>query len=348
MALSPFPPDVLAQQPPPDPENPWQTPALIYDYRQAANPIRKGLTDPIPYRQWSAPPLEAKGSAILPLDLSDALGCAGPATSPALAAHFLQLCPGDPLRPQASASSSLFVVLRGTGRLDWPASTPARDVADPDASHRPTHPSLPPLAWGEGDVFLLPHGPCPELVAREPSVLVWVHDEPLLRHLGVVPGGARFAPCHFPADRLNKELDRLLADPSAARSNRLSILLAHAELPASRTISPTLWAMVGLVPAGASQPPHRHQSVALDLIVDCPPGCCTLVGTELDAAGQILHPRRIDWEPGTMFVTPPGHWHAHVNAGDRPARLLPIQDAGLHTYLRSLDIRFAGGLTGEG
>ncbi|MDQ1504512.1 MAG: hypothetical protein QOD57_2239, partial [Actinomycetota bacterium] len=24
----------------------------------------------------------------------------------------------------------------------------------------------------------------------------------------------------------------------------------------------------------------------------------------------------------------------------RPARILPIQDAGLHTYLRSLDIRF--------
>lgn len=41
---------------------------------------------------------------------------------------------------------------------------------------------------------------------------------------------------------------------------------------------------------------------------------------------------------------PPGHWHAHVNTSGRQARLLPIQDAGLHTYLRSLDIRFAGGL----
>jgi hypothetical protein len=30
------------------------------------------------------------------------------------------------------------------------------------------------------------------------------------------------------------------------------------------------------------------------------------------------------------------------------ARLLPIQDAGLHTYLRSLDIRFAGALAGGG
>jgi hypothetical protein len=30
-----------------------------------------------------------------------------------------------------------------------------------------------------------------------------------------------------------------------------------------------------------------------------------------------------------------------VNESGEPAWLLPIQDAGLHTYLRSLDIRFA-------
>jgi hypothetical protein len=51
---------------------------------------------------------------------------------------------------------------------------------------------------------------------------------------------------------------------------------------------------------------------------------------------------------GAAFVTPPGHWHSHVNESGHPARLLPIQDAGLHTYLRSLDIRFASGLAGEG
>jgi hypothetical protein len=27
--------------------------------------------------------------------------------------------------------------------------------------------------------------------------------------------------------------------------------------------------------------------------------------------------------------------------------LVPIQDAGLHTYLRSLDIKFSGGLAGQ-
>jgi hypothetical protein len=33
-------------------------------------------------------------------------------------------------------------------------------------------------------------------------------------------------------------------------------------------------------------------------------------------------------------------WHAHFNESGSPAHLIPIQDAGLQTYLRSLDIRF--------
>ena len=49
----------------------------------------------------------------------------------------------------------------------------------------------------------------------------------------------------------------------------------------------------------------------------------------------------MDWEPHGAFVTPPGMWHAHHNESGERAWIIPIQDAGLHTYLRSLDIRFA-------
>jgi gentisate 1,2-dioxygenase len=41
-----------------------------------------------------------------------------------------------------------------------------------------------------------------------------------------------------------------------------------------------------------------------------------------------------------VFATPPGMWHAHFNETDQPAHLIPVQDAGLKTHLRSLDIRF--------
>ena len=318
----------MSQIPPQSPsQHPWQAGIQIFDYRQAANPIRPGLTEPIPYRQWN-PELHAAGpTAILPLDLSAELGCPGPATSPALAAHFLRLLAGDELRAAASATSSLFYVLRGSGQLQRPAA--------PDQSTLE-------LSWAAGDLFVLPAGPDPLLQADKESILYWVHDGPLLIYLGVKPSQPRFRACHYPSELLEAELQALLEDPSAARSNRLSILLAHEDLPASRTVSHTLWAMLGLVPAGAVQPPHRHQSVALDLIVDCDPGCYTLAGRELSDDGTIRDPHRIDWQAGGAFITPPGHWHAHVNESGRMARLLPIQDSGLHTYLRSLDIRFAG------
>lgn len=308
----------------------WQAAVQIYDYRQAANPIRPGLTEPIPDRSWPAS-LHAKAATyILPLDLSAELGCEGPATSPALAAHFLRILPGEGLKASASATSSLFYVLRGEGQLERPASPGQAGLE---------------LRWGAGDLFVLPSGADPLLQASEDSLLYWVHDAPLLRYLGVAPLTPRFRASHYRAEQLEQELQQLLADPSAARSNRLSILLASADHPASRTVTHTLWAMLGVVPAGAVQAPHRHQSVALDLVIDCDPGCYTLVGTELNADGTIRNPRRFDWEPGGAFITPPGHWHAHSNESGRMARLLPIQDAGLNTYLRSLDIRFAAPLS---
>jgi gentisate 1,2-dioxygenase len=244
-----------------------------------------------------------------------------------LAANFLRLLAGEELKATASATSSLFYVLRGSGQLQRPAA--------------PDQPTL-ELSWAAGDLFVLPAGPDPLLRAQKESILYWVHDGPLLSYLGVKPSQPRFRASHYPSEMLEAELQNLLDDPSASRSNRLSILLAHEDLPASRTVTHTLWAMLGLVPAGAVQPPHRHQSVALDLIVDCDPGCYTLAGRELNDDGTIRDPHRIDWQAGGAFITPPGHWHAHVNESGRMARLLPIQDSGLHTYLRSLDIRFAG------
>jgi gentisate 1,2-dioxygenase len=327
-SASPSEPSTLAQQV--DPGAELEAVALIYDYPQAANPVRPGLTEPLPLQRWDAATHRRGPTAIHPLDLSAALRCEGPLTSPALAAHVLRILAGECLELAAVASSSLLVVLSGRGTLQRPAGPGSEPLT---------------LAWGPGDVVVLPTGPTPCLQAAEESSLFWVHDGPLLRYLGVAPTAPRFRPALYRAERLEAELARLEADRSASRPNRLSLLLGHTDLPASRTVSHTLWAMLGLVPAGALQPPHRHQSVAIDLILDCDPGCYTLVGSELDGEGQIRNPRRIDWEPGGVFLTPPGLWHAHVNESGRTARLMPIQDAGLHTYLRSLDIRFAGGLS---
>jgi len=70
----------------------------------------------------------------------------------------------------------------------------------------------------------------------------------------------------------------------------------------------------------------------------------TLMGPELDpATGMVKDPIRCDWVTGAMFVTPPGWWHSHHNETDEDAWVLPMQDAGLFTYQRTLDIQFSYG-----
>jgi gentisate 1,2-dioxygenase len=135
-------------------------------------------------------------------------------------------------------------------------------------------------------------------------------------------------------------LDNVNREADAANRSRISVLLANKAMDQTLTVTHTLWAMLGVLPINAVQLPHRHQSVALDLIVDCTPGCYTLVGTRISAKGEIINPTRIDWKPYSAFITPPGYWHAHFNESATVAHLIPLQDAGLQTYLRSLDIRF--------
>ena len=296
----------------------WTGDARYFEYHQAVDPLRSGTITPVPIRQFAPAPIGTTG--VTPLDLSGALGTAWPATSPALLASFLTVAAGDSLRMAPVATSELFYVIRGAGRTTLDQGV---------------------MAWEEGDVFVLPSGAGADHEATLDASLYHVSDEPLLAYLGVRPTDPRFAPTLFRHGRLAEELDRVAAAPDAAARNRISVLLGNAEQTQTLTVTHTLWAMLGLVPVGAVQRPHRHQSVALDLVIDCRPGCYTLLGTGIDpASGAIVDPVRVDWKPGAAFVTPPGLWHSHHNESGRPARILPIQDAGLHTYLRSLDIRF--------
>jgi gentisate 1,2-dioxygenase len=174
----------------------------------------------------------------------------------------------------------------------------------------------------------------------ERSLLYRVTDAPLLAYLGVTPGTPQFAPTRYDAATSLARLAEVERHPDAASRSRVSILLGNARHPRTLTATHTLWAMLGVLPTGRVQRAHRHQSVALDLITSCVPGCYTLVGSEVDGSGRIVDPVRVDWESAGAFVTPPGLWHSHHNESGAPAYLMPIQDAGLHTYLRSLDIRF--------
>ncbi|HEX4021748.1 MAG TPA: cupin domain-containing protein [Acidobacteriaceae bacterium] len=298
--------------------NSFQQAALLFEYSSAADPIKSGSTPGIPYAEFTSELYASGPSRIIPLDLSQALHCAGPATGPSLAASFIRLEAGHELETRVNATSELFYVIQGKG-----TST----IGD----HQ--------IAWSQGDFFTLPGGAALHR-GLETSALYWVNDQPLLEYLGVQRKQARFAPAHYTRSELAKALQHAADDPRAATRSRISLILGNPDCMQTKTVTHVLWAMYGLVEPHTRQLPHRHQSVAVDLIIDAKPGCYTLVGTELNKDGNIKNPTRVDWKSGSVFVTPPGYWHEHWNESNERAYLTPIQDAGLHTYLRTLDITF--------
>jgi gentisate 1,2-dioxygenase len=296
------------------------TDAQYFEYTSSANPIGAKLISRVPYRSFPAALYDSGPTRILPLDLSAELGCPGPATGPGLAAHFVRIVAGETIAVAPNATSLVFYAIDGSGI-----------AAQGDVSFQ----------FAKGDFFTIPGGAELKLAAESTARLYYVNDAPLLTYLGVSPAAARFTPTLYPAERAEQELQKVSAAPGAGQRNRVSILLGNARFPQTRTVTHSLWAMFGVVAPNTMQKPHRHQSIALDFISACEPGCYTLVGTELDAHGNIANPQRVDWEPGMAFVTPPGYWHAHFNESGANGYVIPIQDAGLQTYLRSLDIRFA-------
>jgi len=295
--------------------------ARFHDYRYASNPIADGTLPKIPGARFAAALHEQGITRTIPLDISSLLACPGPATTPGLCANFVHVCDGDALITDANATSQLFFVMRGAG------STRIEGQAD--------------FEWQAGDLFTLPAQSRALHSATADAALYWVHDEPLLRYLGATATQRQFPPTLYKREEIHKALEAVIHDPSSATANRVSILLGSRVFPQTMTITHVMWAMLGILPVNAVQAPHRHQSVAVDLVVNAKPGCYTMVGRSLGPDGRIKDGERFDWEPHGVFITPPGLWHSHHNESGHPAHILPIQDAGLHTHLRTLDIRFA-------
>lgn len=293
----------------------------IYEYTSAANPF----LSPVPVLAHPASLHESGPTRIIPFDLSSRLNVPYPATSPNLMASFMRIVAKEELETTACATSQAFYIIRGSG-----VSTIGDDL----------------ISWGKGDLFVVPANEH-KIVhkANEETAIYWVTDEPLLQYLGVKPSVCKFEITHFKHERMLAEVERIKHQPGAEHRNRMGILLGNKITEdGTKTLTHTLWSLLNVLPAHDAQRPHRHNSVALDLCVAAPSeGVYTLMGPELDAEGWVKNPIRCDWKIGAVFVTPPGWWHSHHNETGEPAWVLPMQDAGLYTHQRTLDIRFSVG-----
>jgi gentisate 1,2-dioxygenase len=297
----------------------YQSNTRTYEYTSAADISLL----PIPVMVHDRSLHEKGDTRVIPFDLSKQLGTQYPCTSPNLMASFMRISPSTYLETCANATSQAFYVIRGSG------------MTESD--------SLEIIRWNEGDLFVIPaHKEKVTHHATEDSAIYWITDEPLLQYLGVHAVDKKFKPAHFTKAHMLQEVEILREQPNAEHRNRMGVLLGIQETETTtKTLTHTLWSLLNVLPKQKCQKPHRHNSVALDLCVSASDvGIYTLMGPELDDDGNVKNPIRCDWKTGSVFVTPPGWWHSHHNESDKDAWVLPMQDAGLYTHQRTLDIQF--------
>jgi gentisate 1,2-dioxygenase len=294
---------------------------LYFEYSKAADPVGSGLTPQVPVGDFPSSNHLTGNTKIVSFDKSKELKTNYPATTPCLLANYIKILPNESVTTNPNATSEVYYCIRGKGTSEIEGEQT--------------------LSWKKGDFMTIPMGSKAVHTAEEDTAFYWVHDEPLLTYLGAKAVEKRFAATLFPAETCSQELEKALQQRDQNEPSRIAVLLANSAFPQTRTITHTLWTMYGILPRKSIQLPHRHNSVAIDFIISCPShGCYTLMGDELDEKGNIKNPIRAEWKSESTFITPPYQWHSHHNESDEDAFLIPLQDAGLQTYLRTLDIQF--------
>lgn len=290
---------------------------LFHEYSEAAKPKMPAL----PCLRLTKAIYDSGETRVINVDQVTDLSPDHSLLSPSLGASFIRVNANQELTCSANASNHFFYVIEGRGYTKT-------DDGE--------------IAWAKGDVFICPMSQYFYHKANQDAVVYWVNDAPLLNYLKACPDKKSFTPRRFAHERIQQALNQSLAMKNATSKNRNGVLLAIPESQETKTLTPVLWVLFNQIAPGHVQKPHRHNSVAFDYVISSPAkGVYSLISQAIDEQGQLINPRRMDWESGCFFVTPPGYWHSHHNESDSPALIMPVQDAGLHTYLRSLDIQFS-------
>lgn len=273
------------------------------------------INPPVPDRAFTDEPRRALDpdtpTGLIPCDISADLGCAFPATSPLVLAQYARIRAGEELTTDFAASGTIAYVIAGEGTTECAGET---------------------IAWDAGDVFILPGGlPARHAAGAEDAVLWLVSNEPQLAFENLRPPAPGEAPTdlvHYRAAEIDRQI-ALIYDVGRNEQIAGSALIFSAERQeATRNILPTLTAAMNSLPAGVVQRPHRHNSVAVSLVIrgkDC---------------FSVIDGRRKDWAPWATTITPPVSVHSHHNGGDEQALFLIIQDGGIYYHARAMGFEF--------
>ncbi len=254
----------------------------------------------------------ATPTGLISCDISAALNCGFPATTPLVLAHYAKIRAGETLALELAASGVIAYVIQGSGTTQFGTET---------------------LAWDRGDVFILPGGVPAAHHAGDADAVLWiVTNEPQLAFEALrppLPGQAPTEAVHYRAQEIERQIN-LIYDIGRNEEIAGSALIFSAERQeATRNILPTLTVAMNSLPGGAVQRPHRHNSVAVSLII------------KGDRCFSVIDGCRKDWAPWATTVTPPVSVHSHHNGGNEQALFLIVQDGGIYYQRRAMGFEFA-------
>ena len=307
-------PKSIADLPPQHARNPTTQAEARARYFNTGNAFNVILPD-VPNAVFADEPARALDAAtatgFIECDVSADMGCVFPATSPFLLARYARICPGESLTADFNASGVVHYVITGTG------SSKTNDEE---------------ISWAPGDVFVTPGGmPTVHSAGDEAAVLWVVANDPQLNFenlrspaLGNAPTGV----VHYPAEEITRQIE-LIYQVGRGDDIAGSALIFSSDLQQeSRNVLPTLTLAMNSLPAGAMQRPHRHNSVAVSLVI------------QGDNCYSKIDGVRKDWAPWATTITPPVSVHSHHNDGDDQAMFLIVQDGGLFYHARAMGFEF--------
>lgn len=254
----------------------------------------------------------ATPTGVIRCDASDEMQCGFPATSPFLLARYVRVNAGESLADTPKATGVVHYVIEGTGTTELAGET---------------------IAWQPGDVFVAPGGI--EAIHRasdDVAAVLWAcGNEPQLNFENLeppAPGNAPTGLVHYRCDEIDRQIDHIYSFPRDPKEPGLALVFSSDKQQDGRNVLPTLTLAMNTLLAGAVQRPHRHNSVAVSLVI------------QGDQCFSKIDGVKKDWAPWATTITPPVSVHSHHNDGDERAMFLIVQDGGLFYHARAMGFEF--------
>ena len=298
-------------QTPERPASPAEERARFFNSGNAFNIVLNEVPDTVFQTEVEAATAPDAKTGFFLCDLAEELANPTPATTPFILARYARINDGDVLEAQFNTAGSIWYVITGNGQTTFGDQS---------------------ISWEAGDLFALPGCAEAKIKASGAESVIWVvTNEPQMAFENTRPADMEDTTIdvvHYRAGEIERQIDLLYEVGQGADTAGIALIFSSKKQQERRNITPTMTLAMNTLPPHDSQRGHRHNSVAVTLVVqgeDC---------------YSIVDGVRKDWAPWVTTVTPPTSYHSHHNTGNKRAKFLIVQDGGLYYQGRTMGFSF--------